>query len=234
MSEKTEKANLPVYIPYKGFSFFINGLKERGIPQQIDRSIFPTMSGSGQSAMMAGLRFLNLIDNNSKPTNKLKQLVDASSENYSTALRDVLVESYAFLTKGDLNLEFASGKQVEDKFREQGASGSTITKCVAFFLAAARDAGIKVSSHVRPPKIARIARTNGIRKKQAGKEQCDEMPDEVEDDADVEIEGADRFQIPIPGKRNATIIIPKDLTTDDWDMLQTMFQAYVVRLQKKS
>jgi hypothetical protein len=43
----------------------------------------------------------------------------------------------------------------------------------------------------------------------------------------------ERFEIPIPGKPSAQITIPKDLSAEDWAMLQTMLSAYVSRLQAK-
>ena len=44
----------------------------------------------------------------------------------------------------------------------------------------------------------------------------------------------ERFTIPIPGKLPAQIEVPKDLSSDDWEMLQVMLKAYVVQLQKVS
>ena len=151
MVEKAEKPTLPPYIPYKTFFNFINGLKDSGIPQQVDKSVLRSMSGAMQSATISALKFLDLIDGQAKPTKKLTQLVDASNESYSQALEYVLSESYSFLFENDFNLEQATGTQVQEKFRVKGASGSTITKCIAFFLTAAKAAKIKVSSHVRPP-----------------------------------------------------------------------------------
>lgn len=229
MAEKTEKSILPPYIAYKSFASFIKGLRETGTPQQIDRSIFPTMSGSGQSAMITGLRFLNLVDDKGIPTKLLKQLVEASGENYTTMLRDALVESYGFLTKGDINLEQASGKQVEDKFREKGVSGSTVTKCIAFFLAMAREAGIKVSSHVRPPKPIRA---NGVKrsKRQSSR---DDFENEEEEEYDLPNPEVQKFQIPIPGKPSAMFSIPKNLEDEDWEMLKTMLDLYIARMRKQ-
>jgi hypothetical protein len=156
MTEKTEKQILPPYIPYKTFNNFINGLRETGIPQQIDKSVLRSMSGAMQSATIAALKFLNLIDGNAKPTQKMTQLVDASAENYSLTLKNVLAEAYDFLFEVDFNLEQATGTQVENKFKNRGVSGSTVTKCIAFFLTAAKEAKIKVSGHVRPPPLAKV------------------------------------------------------------------------------
>ena len=167
MDEKIEKLVLPPYIPYKTFVNFINGLRETTVPSQIDKSVLRSMSGAMQSATIAALKFLGLIDGNAKSTDKLKQLVDASSENYGAALKNVLMESYNFLFEGEFSLEQTTGSEVETKFRTKGASGSTVTKCMAFFLSAAKEANIKVSSHVRPPSLARVSgqRKTNLKKK---------------------------------------------------------------------
>lgn len=162
MAIKPEKTVLPPYISYKTLTNFINGLRETGIPHQIDKSVLRTMSGAVQSATIASLKFLGLINSSAIPTKHLKQLVETDGDNYIAALKDVLVESYSFLLKNGINIEQATGTQVENKFKEQGVSGSTITKCVAFFLAAAKDAGIKVSSHVRPPAIKRTVNSQKV------------------------------------------------------------------------
>ncbi|MCX7171296.1 MAG: DUF5343 domain-containing protein [Proteobacteria bacterium] len=159
MATKPEKPVLPPYISYKTFTNFISGLRETGVPHQIDKSVLRTMAGAVQSATIASLKFLGLIDSSAIPTKKLKQLVETDGDNYTVALKDVLVESYSFLLGNGINIEQATGTQVENKFKEQGVSGSTITKCVAFFLAAAKDAQIKVSSHIRPPATKRTPKS---------------------------------------------------------------------------
>jgi len=161
MSSKTEKPVLPPYISFVTFNNLISALRETGVPHQIDKSVLRTMSGAVQSATIASLKFLGLIDTNSIPTKNLKQLVETDGENYTLALKNVLEESYAFLLKNGVNIENATGTQVENKFKEQGVTGSTITKCISFFLSMAKEAGIKVSSHVRPPVTKRTPKGEG-------------------------------------------------------------------------
>jgi hypothetical protein len=40
------------------------------------------------------------------------------------------------------------------------------------------------------------------------------------------------FQIPIPGKADATISVPTDLDADDWEMLSEMLETYVERWKR--
>jgi hypothetical protein len=53
------------------------------------------------------------------------------------------------------------------------------------------------------------------------------------EDDKVDDPGLERFTIPIPGKRAATITVPKDLDDADWQMLHTMIDTYITRLQQK-
>mgnify|MGYP000462874493 CR=1 FL=1 len=54
-------------------------------------------------------------------------------------------------------------EKVVEKFRAAGASGSTVTKCMAFLLAACEDASIEVSKYVKAPAPARST-SNGKKK----------------------------------------------------------------------
>ncbi len=52
---------------------------------------------------------------------------------------------------GGIDLKRATGSQVHEAFRKKNVQGSTAIKAIAFFLAAAKEAGIEVSKHVKPP-----------------------------------------------------------------------------------
>jgi len=228
---KPEKSNLPAYISYSAFISFINGLRETHIPMQIDRSVMPKASGSQISAMIVSLKFLHLIDENNKPLPLMKQLVEAADEARGPVIEKAIDGAYGFLlSDGEFDLEKATGQLVAEKFRAQGISGSTMSKAIAFFLAAAKDAGIKVSPHIKPPAIVRTEGKRISRRK--GRDPLDDL--EIEDDEfDQVADDMEKFQIPIPGKASATVIIPKNLSADDWAMLTMMLNAYVKRLQEQ-
>lgn len=154
MAEQTSNTPTPAYVSYKAFSRFINGLRDGHLPSRIDRSILGAMSGSGQSALLGTLEYLNLIDAQGKPQPGLEQLVTLSGAQYNAKLKELLVGSYGFLLQG-IDLKRATGAQVHEAFRKQNLQGSTAVKAIAFFLAAAKDAGIEISKHVRPPAIVR-------------------------------------------------------------------------------
>lgn len=64
----------------------------------------------------------------------------------------------------------------------------------------------------------------------------DERRDAARDrevDDDVDDQDVERFTIPIPNKRAATIIVPRDLDDDDWQMLAVMIETYITRLKNK-
>jgi len=61
------RKNSPPYVSYKTFSSFMNKLQEH-LPTRIDRSCWGEMfSGSTGTQLMSAMRFLNLVDGNSKP-----------------------------------------------------------------------------------------------------------------------------------------------------------------------
>jgi len=227
MSDKSDKKVLPPYVSFKSFTSFIKGLRDSTLPTQIDRSMMRSMSGAQQSSMISALRYFHLIDENDKPTAPMKQLVEASDENQKDVLKAALEAAYSFLfDDAEFDLERATGQQLADKFRAQGITGSTVIKSTSFFLAAAKEVGIKYSAHIKPPQAARNAMKRGTRRQEGDVEHKEY---ELED-RDLS-EDRERFEIPIPGKASAVVIIPKELTTEDWEMLTVMFEAYVKRLQ---
>jgi hypothetical protein len=41
-----------------------------------------------------------------------------------------------------------------------------------------------------------------------------------------------RFEVPIPGKPSAVVMVPDDLDADDWTMLSAMMTTYIERWKK--
>jgi len=227
MGEQEGKLKIPAYISYKTFCNFISGLRESGVPAQIDKSMMSAMSGSAQSAMLGSLEFLKLIDSKGKPAPELQQLVDSSDNDRGPLLRTVLEGSYHFLFLGTIDLKRATTKQVEEAFRSQGISGSTIVKCIAFFLAAAKDAGIQISSHVKTPPLIRSP--GGKRSAQGSTEDRPELEDEQEE----ELTNTRRLKLPLLGKRDVVLIVPADFNAEDWKFLKPIFELYMDRMLKE-
>lgn len=152
---KSQRTPVPPYVSYKTLRTFLEGLRP-GVPRRIDRSTMRTFSGAVQAGLMATLRYLDLIGEDGVPTDKLEPLVTADGEDRSRLMHAIITSSYKFLFDDGTDLSKATAQEFEERFRRV-ASGDTVRKCQAFFLAAANDAGIPLSRFI----TARGTRSNG-------------------------------------------------------------------------
>ncbi len=231
MSESIAKAVLPAYVSFAAFMNFLNKLRDTGVPSRIDRSLMGSASGSLISSVLAALRSFELMDDAQRPTDAMRTLVMASDGDRKDVFKQLFETGYSFL-KGDpdFHLETATTAQLTQKFRDQGMSGSTVTKSIAFFLALAKAADVKVSPHMKAPSAPK---GNGKSAKKLAKAVSVREPDtnvdlvsEVEEGDGEDVE---RFEIPIPNKPSVRVIVPRDLDADDWEMLQNMISVYIKR-----
>jgi hypothetical protein len=147
---------LPPYAPYRTFRNFIDSLKQ-GIPARIDRSMMPSMSGALQSQLTHALRVLLLISNGGQPTETLPKLVNAEGVEREKIMHEVVNSCYQFIFL-NMDIKTATPRMLEEAFANLGASGGTLDKCLLFFLAAAKDAGIELSPHLKRTRGPRIVR----------------------------------------------------------------------------
>lgn len=138
---------VPPYVSFRAFQKFLEDLRGRIMPTRVDRSVMNKRSGAVKSQLMNALRYLRLISPNGVATDRLARLVSSAGNDRAALLRETLNSSYPFLFKG-FDLQRATPKLVEQRFREAGASGDTVRKCIAFFLAAAREANLPISPHI--------------------------------------------------------------------------------------
>jgi hypothetical protein len=155
MNKEAKKAT-PAYTTYTAFTNLIKDLRENDIPSHVSRSVVKG-SNSGKAMMMASLKYLGLINKDETPTNTLVQLVE-NEENYSKLLKQLLLDKYSFLFDDSIDIKTTTTERVAEKFQLAGASGSTVSKCMAFFLTAAKAAGIEVSPRVKAPKVSSAPR----------------------------------------------------------------------------
>lgn len=150
MNGKDQKS-VPPYVSYKTLINFLDNLKSQAIPQRLDRSvpILQSMSGGNQNQLKSALRYLNLITENDDTTAALEKLVHSEGEQREQALKEILMPAYPFIFENGLELERATHRQLEERFAATGTTGETLRKCVAFFLKAAKAAGIKLSPHFK-------------------------------------------------------------------------------------
>lgn len=225
------KAPLPPYIPFRTFEGFVKKLHETTVPDQIDKSLFRTYSGSMGRQITAALKYLGLVDGSGNTGEELRGLVKAvGTPAWQEQLSRILFDAYQSIV-GELNLETTTTHAVEQKFKSAGTDGQMTAKCVGFFIAAMRSAGKTLSPHItNKPRKARADKGKGRTKKvETG---ADEMSQ-----AELPIQPAGsvvKFQFPIPEKGTATIFVPSTLEQSDWEMVNVMMGAYVARLSKKN
>jgi len=164
MAEANDAKRLPPYVSYRTFRNFLLDLGQ-GIPSRVDRSYWGTkMAGSTGIQLMTALRFLSLIDEGDRPTEKLVRIVESEGRERQETLKGIVRDKYAFVFDS-LELERATPAELGEKFRQQGAEGDVGRKCIAFFVAAANDADIPLSPFIL--KKTRAARTTSRPKRAA-------------------------------------------------------------------
>jgi hypothetical protein len=168
MTIEDGRKHLPPYVSYKTFLNFMSRLQQH-IPTRIDRSYWGEMfSGSTGTQLMAAMRFLNLVDANTRPTPHLKLLVSATGEHKAALLKQVAAEAYSFVLKGPLDLQNATYAELEEVFQNTFMVKSNVSrKCIKFFTELARDAGISYSpSFTKTHKVPRASSgTKNVTKK---------------------------------------------------------------------
>jgi hypothetical protein len=148
MLERTRSSGTPPYTSYRTFKTFIEDLHEHGVPSRIDRSVLTRFSGVVGTQLMHALRFLGLIEDDGRPTERLKGLVKAhGTGGWSDRLLELLRHEYAPMFA--IDLETATPSHFNEAFRKAfPAADAVVQKCVTFFLYAANDAGVRISGRV--------------------------------------------------------------------------------------
>lgn len=147
---RRKSERIPPYVSYRTFSNFLAELRARGIPSRIDRSVMAHKSGTIQSQLLLTLHYLGLVTGSGQITPRLQKLLESEEAERKALLREIIQASYDFAFDRDFGLKTATSHQAEEVFQKTGASGETVRRCIAFFLAAAKDSGIPVSSYIKP------------------------------------------------------------------------------------
>jgi hypothetical protein len=156
MSENKPTITAP-YLPFLTFLGTLDQLASHGMPNKIDRSVFPSQSGVMQGQIIAALRFFNLVDEHGTPSKTLETLA-MNGDSRKANLKPLITSHYADLIK--LDLIKVSPSQLDQKFDDYGVSGDTKKKAKTFFVKAAQFVELPLS-----PLLTRKTRSSGPRKK---------------------------------------------------------------------
>lgn len=141
----TRKPVPACYVSFRTFLGVLDALRS-DMPKRIDRSVFPSFSGSAQSQLIGALRFLGLIDEEGITQPIFDRLVHDEAHR-AEILREILEERYAPILEMDLTK--ATPKQLQEAMQSHYSfRGSTLEKAVSFFLQASVYAGIPVSARL--------------------------------------------------------------------------------------
>jgi len=166
-NDKTEvqSKSIPPYVSYRTFENFVDSLRATVIPSRIDKAVMSTMSGGVQSHLMSALRYLEFVTTAGQPTERMKALVHSEGEERKKRLLEMTRYAYQFLFK-NFDLANVTPQHLEEQFQANtSATGATLKKCVAFFLAASKAAGCELSPLL---KKTRSPRSNSQRRRTAG------------------------------------------------------------------
>lgn len=168
--EQKPKSYLPPYVAFRTFLTALEHL-EQGLPNQIDRSVWPSFSGASQGHLIAAFKFLGLIDDNNQTQPILERLVE-DKENRKAILQQILKEKYADLFS--IGLTKASPKQLDEAMAKYGVKGSTHQKAISFFLQAAQYAELPLS-----PFLTNKVRSLSLTKRRKGTKSRDTTRDTI-------------------------------------------------------
>lgn len=132
------------YVPFKTFMTSLDHLNGHGVPNFIDRSVFPSFSGMTQGQVIGALLFLGLISEKGEPTETLHKLVE-DKDNRKATLKAILQQKYSNLFAADLTRVTPS--QFDSLFSTEiyGAGGDTRKKARTFLFQAFDYTGIPYS-----------------------------------------------------------------------------------------
>lgn len=232
----------PCYVPFDTFEAFIGRLKQTTVPDTIHKSLMPNLSGGVQSHLIASLKFLDLIGPDGVVRDNLSKLAEAhGTSEWKPALKYVIEAAYRPII-GDLNVEKAIGKTLQDRFKEATSyDGTTLDKVLCFYIKAIKTAGVNVSQHikVRKPTTNRRATANAAKGAPANGANHPVADTELQNTTRPLSPGkeapAGMIQIPIyvPGGPMGTIIVHEDLNEADCKMINTILMAYATRRAEK-
>ena len=166
-----DKRAAPPYFPWPALPALAQRMATHGPPTRIDKSYLDNQSGGMQTAILSGLRWLRLIQEDGRLTDAFIQLAEADEAGRKEVITNLLRARYGPII--ELGTRNATQLELEEAFRtEFGAQGETRRKGISFYLKAAAYAGVPVSRNWKPPRatVVRSARRKAGQRRTAGGE----------------------------------------------------------------
>ncbi len=147
MDALSKPPRIPYYASYVQFARVMELMKEKGIPPRVKSQTLVNIGVNADDAgrIVSGLKALDWIDEDYKPSPELQALVRAyATPSWATTLREQLERAYAFVPGNwtELTPERLHEAFVTHSGRDIGAVRSAET----FFITASKEAGINLSS----------------------------------------------------------------------------------------
>jgi hypothetical protein len=141
-----DKGPRPPYVTYATWVRVLEDVRQRK-PTQLDGSYFRELGLSDSTGVTVkqALWFLGLIEGEGMPTGNLLELAGSEGDDRKHLIGQILDQAYGPIV-GEVDLEHATMGHLLDSFKRAGAEGNVGHKCVTFFLALAKDAGMTLSS----------------------------------------------------------------------------------------
>ena len=225
MAEDNGKRTSPPYVGYVLFKNFLGELAATTIPTRIDPSMMVGKSGGTIASLRVALSFFGLTQGDGTVTETLRALVrHHGTDRWSPHLQHLVQNCYAPILEG-VPLDNGTSAQLAEAFAKHAASLSSATrsKAISFYLKAAKDAGIELSTHFKPPRV-RKSQNNG-RKKTAEETPTGEIRRGIRIDP---VEGMIVQTFAIPGRKDPIeVSFPVDLKPGEWDMVAGFMHSFI-------
>jgi Family of unknown function (DUF5343) len=221
---KNSSNNQPPYVSYGVFTKSIETFANTTVPTgPIDRRVLNEFSGADYGALIPGLRFLGLIDDDRKATTEYRELVNLWTDNskFKGRMKQLLGDKYKPVI-GALNLTHGTSAELEKAFKDYGVSaGQMLTKTIRFFLKAATESGYQISPFLtqRKPRSPNVSPKKNDQTRLRSGLKLSEKEELIINDLQVP-DGFERLSL--PGIPNSFIQYPTNFTEAHCQVLEAM------------
>ncbi len=169
LNEHQDSERTPPYVSFKTFNNVITSLAENGVPNQIDRGVLSSLSGSVQRHILQTFRYLGLIDSMNQSTLLLRKLAQSNDADRKETLREIIETNY----RDQLHhLSNGTYKQIRDSFDNSKIQQSVKERCISFLINAAQESGLEISNYALRQRRSRTVQSKQkVKRKETGREE---------------------------------------------------------------